>query len=102
MGRGALFNENITGYLKNHCTKHRLVCAHFAVFSTLMPNLDMICNISDIFDNGGKMMCRLLAVYAGKVLTTMAAMHGYCVMLEKIVFNDDGGLRKKNGRNERR
>ena len=40
----------IIGYLKNHWTKHRLVCTHFDAFSMLNPNMDMICDISEIFE----------------------------------------------------
>ena len=28
--------EHVSGYLKNHCTKHMLVCTHFGIFSILI------------------------------------------------------------------
>ncbi len=34
-----LCHENITGYLKNHWTKHRHVCTHIDAFCMLIPNL---------------------------------------------------------------
>ena len=38
-----LVHENTTGYLKNHWTKHRLVCTHFDdAFSMLIPNMDTV------------------------------------------------------------
>ncbi len=42
---------NITAYLKNHWTKHRDVCTHFDAFSMLILNMDMKCNISEIFEH---------------------------------------------------
>ncbi len=48
---GICVYENITGYLKNRWTKHRLVCTHFDAFFMLIPNMDMKCNISEIFGN---------------------------------------------------
>ncbi len=46
--------ENNTGYLKNHWTKHWLVCTHFDAF--LMLNLKMNINIknSTIFGSSTK------------------------------------------------
>ena len=41
--------ENTTRYLKNHYTKHRLVCTHFDAFSMLMPDMEIIFNNSEIF-----------------------------------------------------
>ncbi len=38
-GENILYYENITGYLKNHCTKHRLVCTHSDALSMLIPNM---------------------------------------------------------------
>ncbi len=40
--------ENTTGYLKNHWTKHRLVCTHFNAFSMLILNMDAKCNNFEI------------------------------------------------------
>ncbi len=45
-----LVYENITGYLKNHCIKYRLVCIHFDVFPILTPNMGTILNIFGILD----------------------------------------------------
>ena len=42
--------ENTTGYLKNRWTKHRLVCIHFDLFHKLIPDMDTILNISEIFE----------------------------------------------------
>ena len=39
--------ENITGYLKNHWNKHRLVCTHFDAFSMLISNMGAIFKNSD-------------------------------------------------------
>ncbi len=36
------FNETVTCYLKNHWTKHRLVCINFDVFSMLVLNVGII------------------------------------------------------------
>ena len=41
MERICLVHENTTSYLKNHWTKHRLVCTHFDAFFMLIPNMDM-------------------------------------------------------------
>ncbi len=49
MERRYLIYDNITGYLKNHWTKHRHVCTHFAAFTMLILNMDM--NITEIFEN---------------------------------------------------
>ncbi len=40
-----------TGYLKNHWTKHGLVCTHFVAFFMLIPNMDMILTNSEIYEN---------------------------------------------------
>ncbi len=48
MDRGLVY-ENITGYLKNHWTKHRLVCIHFDAFSEQIPNMDVKFNNSEFF-----------------------------------------------------
>ena len=45
--RRNLVHENITGYLKNHWTKHRLVCTHFNAFSMLIPNMGIFFNNSE-------------------------------------------------------
>ena len=45
---------NITGYFKNHSTKHKLVCTHFDVFVMLNSNLDLKCNISEFFEKSHK------------------------------------------------
>ncbi len=37
--------------LKNHWTKHRLVCTHFDAFCMLNPNMDMTFNNFEIFQN---------------------------------------------------
>ncbi len=37
-----LVYKNITGYLKNHWTRHRLVCTHFDEFSMLIPSMGTI------------------------------------------------------------
>ncbi len=42
--------ENITGYFKNHWTKHRHVCTHFDAFSMLMLNMGTSINNSEIFE----------------------------------------------------
>ncbi len=39
----------ILAYLKNRCTKHRLVCTHFDAFSKLITNMGIILNNSDFF-----------------------------------------------------
>ena len=39
----------ILAYLKNRCTKHRLVCTHFDAFSKLITNMGIILNNSDLF-----------------------------------------------------
>ncbi len=49
INRRCLVYENITDYLKNHWTKHRLVRTHFDAFSILIPNMGIIFNNSDIF-----------------------------------------------------
>ena len=38
-------NENITGYLKNHLTKHRFVCTRFDAIYMLNSNMGMKCYI---------------------------------------------------------
>ena len=43
-----LFFENITGFLKNHWTKQRLVCTHSAPFSMLITNMGKIFYNSEI------------------------------------------------------
>ncbi len=40
---------NTTGFLKNHWTKHRLVCTHFDAFSMLIPNMHTIFINFEIF-----------------------------------------------------
>ncbi len=45
------FYGNIIEYLKNHWTKYRLVCTHFDAFHMLSPNMDIIFNNFEIFDN---------------------------------------------------
>ena len=50
-GNVCLGYENITGCFKNHWTKHRLVCTHFAPVSKLIPNMGTFFNNSDIFTN---------------------------------------------------
>ncbi len=40
--------ENHTGYLKNHWTKHRLVCIRSYAFSMLIPNMVIILNNSEM------------------------------------------------------
>ncbi len=50
MERRCVEDENITGYLKNHWTKHRLVCIHCDAFFTLIPNIDMIHTISEFYE----------------------------------------------------
>ena len=42
--------ENITGYLKNHWTKHSLICTHFDAFSMLILNMDIKFKNSKIFE----------------------------------------------------
>ncbi len=42
MENGNLVYENITDYLKNHWTKHRLVCTHSDAFFMLIPNMYII------------------------------------------------------------
>ncbi len=42
---------HILGYLKNHWTQHRLVCAHIDAFYILLPNIGIILNNSGIFEN---------------------------------------------------
>ena len=39
--------EIITGYLKNHCIKHRHVCTHFDAFFMLILNMGMIYQFGD-------------------------------------------------------
>ena len=46
-----LVYENITGYLKNHWTKHRHVCTHFYTFSMLIPNMGISFKNCEIFEN---------------------------------------------------
>ena len=46
-----LINENITYYPKKHWTKHRHACTHFDGCSILFKNIDIKCDISEIFDN---------------------------------------------------
>ncbi len=41
--------ENITSYLKNHWTKHRLVCNHFDAFSMLISNTDTVFDKLEFF-----------------------------------------------------
>ena len=36
---------------KNHWSKQRHVCTHFDAISILNPNMDMKCNISEIYEN---------------------------------------------------
>ncbi len=51
---------NTTGYLKNHWTKHRLVCTHFDAFSMLIPNMGAKCNNFEIFKQfSAKLWCSL-------------------------------------------
>ncbi len=45
-----LVSENITSYLKNHWTKHRLICTHFDAFSMLIPNMYRISYKSEMFE----------------------------------------------------
>ncbi len=47
--RRCLVYQNITGYLKNHWTKHRLVCTYFDAFSMLIPNMSTTCDNSEHF-----------------------------------------------------
>ena len=53
MSRRCLAYENITDYLKNHWTKHRLVCIHFDAFSMLILDMDTLvfnnCKMFDFF-----------------------------------------------------
>ncbi len=42
-----VYDENITGNLKNHWTKHRHICTNNDAFSMLVPNMEMKYNISD-------------------------------------------------------
>ncbi len=46
-----LFMKIQIGYLKNHWTKHRLVCTHFDSFFMLIPNMVTKFNKSEIFEN---------------------------------------------------
>ncbi len=50
-GKKMCVDENIAGYLKNHWTKHRLVCTLSDTFFMLMPNIGMIFYNSEIFEN---------------------------------------------------
>ena len=50
-----LVSENITGYIKNHWIKHKLVCTHFDPFSILIPNM------SSLFDK-----MKFLTTFFGK------------------------------------
>ncbi len=43
--------ENITGYLKNHWTKHRLVCIYNDEFSMQLSDMGVIFYNSGIFEN---------------------------------------------------
>ncbi len=45
-----LVYENITGYLKNHWTKHRLACTHSDQFSKAIPNMTPKLNNFEIFE----------------------------------------------------
>ena len=54
--------ENTIGYLKNHWTKHRLVCIHFDALSMPSPNMTIIFDISEFFEKNSvkmKMLCTL-------------------------------------------
>ena len=51
MERKCFLCEISTDYLKNHCTKHRLVCTHFDAFSMLIPNMGTKYISSEIFEN---------------------------------------------------
>ncbi len=42
MERRRLVYEDIPGYLKNHWTKHGLVCTHFNAFCMWIPNMSTI------------------------------------------------------------
>ncbi len=46
-----VFTKIPTGYLKNHWTKHMLVCTHFDAFCMLIPNMDIKFKNSEIFKN---------------------------------------------------
>ncbi len=58
-----LIYENITGYLKNHWTKHRLVCTHSDAFSMLMPNMGTTLSNSEIFENFSGKKIKVLIVF---------------------------------------
>ncbi len=47
--RRCLVYENITGYLKNHCTKNMHVYTHFDVFLIVIQNMGTIFNNFDFF-----------------------------------------------------
>ena len=51
MERRCLVPASVTGYLKNHWTKHRLVCTHFDAFFILIPNMGIICGNFEIVEN---------------------------------------------------
>ncbi len=77
-------DENITGYLKNHWTKHRLLCIHFDALRMLIPNMVAICNNFDVFDNfATNCTNRLQPETAGKVLNHWARV----VLLSCIFLN---------------
>ena len=46
--RGIVY-EDTTGYPKNHWTKHIHVCMRFDAFSTLISNMTILLNKSEIF-----------------------------------------------------
>ncbi len=42
-----IFGQNLIGYLKNHWTKHRLVCTHSNAFFMTIPNMFKTFNDSE-------------------------------------------------------